>query len=129
MDTAIFHTHSGLRYLVLLAGVVALVVIGRALAARLPYGKGARVSGAAFTGLLDLQVVVGIVTALVRPWKPAYVGHVVTMVLAVAAAHVLRVRARNAADDRARHVSALLAVLVPLVLIVAGILAIGRRIV
>ena len=125
----LFHAHSGLRYLVLLAALVALAYLLRGRLARRPWDNGARVVGAVFTGLLGLQGLLGIGVALARPWHASYIGHIVMMVLALGAAHGLLGSSRRLADDHARYGRALLAVVVPIVLIVAGILAIGRRVV
>jgi hypothetical protein len=129
VSTALFHAHSGLRYLVLLAALVALAYLLRGWMARRPWDKAARVVGAVFTGLLDLQALLGIGVALARPWQRSYIGHVATMLLALVAAHALGGSARRLSDDRARYGRALLAVVVPVLLIIAGIVAIGRRVV
>jgi hypothetical protein len=122
----LFQAHSGLRYLVLAAAVVALVLLAMGAFGSRPISRGARVSGAIFTGLLDLQVLLGLGTLLARPWYPALMGHITMMVLALVAAHGFRVAARRAPTDARRGTFALLAVAVPLVLVVGGILAIGR---
>jgi len=129
VSTALFHAHSGLRYLVLLAALVAVAYLLRGWLARRAWDSVARIVGAIFTGLLDLQGLLGIGVALARPWQGPYVGHVVMMLLAIVAAHALGGSARRLADDHARYGRALLAVIVPLVLVVGGILAIGRRVV
>jgi hypothetical protein len=129
MSDVLFHAHSGNRYLVLLAGVVALGLLVWGLFSGRRYDRAANVSGAVFTGLLDLQVVIGLVLVAVWPWHPMLIGHLVLMLVALGAAHGLRVSARRQATDRGRYTRALLAVVVPLVLIAGGILAIGRSIV
>lgn len=129
MSNMLFHAHSGLRYLVLLVAVVALAVHLHGRIAGRPYTGAARTSGALFVGLLDLQIVVGLVLLAVWPFHGALIGHIVMMVLAAAAAHGLRVWARRSAADPERYTRAALAVVVPLVLIVGGILAIGRSVV
>lgn len=129
MEEMLFQAHSGLRYLVLLAGVVALVLLLAGRFGGKPFGKGARVSTALFTGTLDLQVLLGLGVVAVRPWYGALIGHIVMMVLALIAAHGLRVAVKRADTDARRYTFALLAVIVPLVLIVGGIMAIGRPLV
>jgi hypothetical protein len=124
----LFHAHSGLRYFVLLAAVVALVVLVHGRLTARAYTGPARIVGAVFTGLLDLQVVLGLALLVVWPFYPALTGHIVLMILAAVTAHGLRVAARKATTDAVRYTRALLAVAVPLVLVVAGILAIGRRV-
>lgn len=129
MSTALFHAHSGLRYLVLLAALVALAYLLRGWLARRAWDDPARIVGAIFTGLLDLQALLGIGVALARPWRASYIGHIAMMLLALAFAHAFSSSAKRVADDHARYGRALLAVVIPVVLIVGGILAIGRRVV
>jgi hypothetical protein len=129
----LFQAHSGLRYLVLLAGLVALVLLlmlrfagegsDRAVS------PGARIASASFAGLLDLQVLLGVVLVFLRPWNGALIGHVAMMVLALIALHLFRVAARRAQAGSRQATFLLLSILLPLVLIVGGILAIGRPIV
>ena len=126
MADMLFQAHSGLRYLVLLAAVIALVLLALDRFGSRPSGRGARISGAIFTGLLDFQVLLGLILLATWEWYGALMGHITMMVLALAAAHGLRVAAKRAGDDTRRGTFALLAVIVPLVLIVGGILAIGR---
>jgi hypothetical protein len=85
-----------------------------------------RIAGAIFVGALDLQVVLGLILLAVWPFYGALIGHIVMMILAVVVAHGARVAARRAAADAARFGWALAAIVVPLVLIIGGIMAIGR---
>lgn len=124
--TFLYHAHSGLRYLVLLAGLLAVLYLAFGLVTRRPYDRGARVLGAAFTGTLDLQVVLGILLLFVRPFYGALMGHVVMMILAAIAAHGAAVYARGRPDDRQRYGVSLAGVAVALALIVGGIMSIGR---
>ncbi|NJD10088.1 MAG: hypothetical protein FIB01_06430 [Gemmatimonadetes bacterium] len=123
----LFPAHSGLRYAVLLAGIIALIILRWGGYRKQPFGRADRIAGVVFTALLDLQVLLGIATVLTRPWQPALIGHITLMVAALLSAHGLGVAARRAPTDTRRYNLALLAVLVPLLLIVAGIMAIGRR--
>jgi hypothetical protein len=121
---ALFQAHSGLRFLVFLAALIALLYFAFGLATRRPAGKAMRVMGSIFVGLLDLQILLGVALVLSGRWFPALIGHLVMMVLAAIAAHVLLVINRR----RARPGFALpfAAVGVALVLIIGGIYAIGR---
>lgn len=121
----LYHAHSGLRYLVLLLAVAAIVALGMAVASGRP-GKAARILPAAFTGTLDLQVLLGIVLVISGIYYDALVGHLVMMVLAVAAAHGSSVMAKRAGDERRAARIRLIGVAVALLLIVGGIMAIGR---
>ncbi len=126
MINGIFHAHSGLRYLVLLAGVVALVVLAMGAFGRQPFGRASRICLAAFTGLLDLQILLGIAMVVMGCFYPALMGHLMMMILAAVAAHALSVYARKQGDPRRAHTIALVGVVLALGLIFAGIGAIGR---
>jgi len=120
----LFHAHSGLRYLVLLAGLVALAYFISGMAAKRPVGKGVRVLGAIFNGLLDLQVLLGIIMVAMGRYFPALIGHIVLMVLASGVTHALLVINRKRPNPG--HALPAIAVAAALVLIAGGIMAIGR---
>jgi hypothetical protein len=124
----IFAIHSGVRYLVLLAAVVAIVAGLAALRGGRVTG-GSRKASAAFTGLLDLQVLLGIATVLTRPFFGQLVGHIVMMVLAAVVAHGFGVALKRRPPERQTAGVQLAGNALALVLIIGGILAIGRPIV
>src|SRR4051812_20197018 len=121
----LFHAHSGLRYLVLLAAIGALFALvyarstGRA-------SRAARVLPMAFTGLLDLQILLGIALVMGGLFPDAAVGHLVLMLLAAVVAHGSSIMARRSADERRDVVIRIGGVVLSLLLIAAGIMAIGR---
>lgn len=127
MLSVLYHAHSGIRYLVLLAAVAALVLTARGLSGRAPYAGPVRGAVGAFVGLLHLQLLLGIGLVASGIWYPALMGHVVMMALAVAAAQLLSGWARRAPDAARAHRLALAAVAAALLLIVGGIAAIGRH--
>jgi heme A synthase len=120
----LYHLHSGLRFLVLFAGALALGVLIWGMVAKRPYGRLPRLSATAFVGLLDLQVVVGLVLVFMGIWYPALMGHLMLMVLAAVAAHIFVVLARGSTEPGRAHRLALIGVVLTLALIAAGILAI-----
>jgi hypothetical protein len=140
MDFAIFlkGLHNLLRWIVVLGGIWALVTVVRGLAGKLRYDRAAESAGKFFVGILDAQVVVGVILYLVSPFiKSAMaagmavamqnadvrfflVEHVIIMVLAAVAAHVGLATARRGATDQARYTRALIWYLVSAVLIVIG---------
>ena len=121
----LYHAHSGLRYLVLLVGLVAALVFAYGLVARRPIGA-ARGLTAAFTGLLDLQILLGLGLVIGGVFYGALIGPRVMMAVAAVAAHVASVMARRSADERRATTLRLVGVLVALVCIAGGIMAIGR---
>ena len=126
--TGLFHAHSGLRYLILAVAVVAIVVYGFALLRERPQSAFDRILMSVFTGLLDLQLVLGVVLVVSGILYPALIGHIAMMVLAVVVAHAAGVISRKTAEARKAHSLRLAGVLGALVLILGGIMAIGRSI-
>lgn len=126
MINGIFHAHSGLRYLVLLAGIVALLVMAMGAFGRRPFGKPSRIALAAFGGLLDLQILLGIAMVVMGCFYGALMGHLLMMLLAAGALHGTSVYARKQADAKKAHTVGLVGVVLALVLIAGGIGAIKR---
>lgn len=128
MGDILFTTHWAVRYLVLLAGLVAA---GLALA-RLRAGSIARpgrIAAATFVGLLDLQAVIGVGLLLMRPFQPVFMGHLTMMALALVVAHGFAIALRRRPAERQTPAVQLTGVVLTLALIVGGILAIGRNVV
>lgn len=121
-----FYAHSGVRYLVLLAGVAALAYAVRGLVARRPYDRTMLGLASAFAGLTHLQVLLGVALLFTGRFYAALTGHIALMVFAAVAAQIVPsvMRRRQPADrGYGPHV---VAILVALTLMVVGILAIGR---
>lgn len=123
--------HSGVRYLVLLAAVVAIVATLLAGRPGRPASRTHALLNTIFVGLLDLQVVIGIVLLVVRGFYPQLMGHIFMMVFAAIAAHGFALVAKKREHERMKPAGGLRAIgiVVALVLIVGGIMAIGRPIV
>ena len=122
----LFYAHSGMRYLVLLAGMAALGYAVFGLATRRPYDRAMRALASAFAGLIHLQILLGILLLFTRRFYPALSGHILLTVFAAVTAQVVPSVMRRrlpAARGYAPHV---VGTLVALALIVAGVLAIGR---
>lgn len=121
---ALFHAHSGLRFLVLLLGVLAFVLLGVSAAEKKPFGKLHRILGSAFAGALHLQVVLGATMVAMGRYYPALIGHIVMMVLAaVVAQTAMSVNRRRATPSL---VLPLVGIGLALVFIAGGVMAIGR---
>lgn len=128
LETVFFHAHSGLRYLVLLAGLMAfLYTLIAALRSR-PWDRAGRILVSVFAGLLDLQILLGAILAFVWRFYPALWGHLIMMLLAAAALHAASIINRRRPPERASHMTAALATAGALILIVGGIAAIQRSI-
>lgn len=122
--TALLHAHSGLRFLVLLLGVVNLVVLGLGLAQKKPFGKLHRILGASFAGSLHLQVLLGVGLVAMGRWYPALIGHLVMMLLAAGAAQATMTINRKRPTPGLQL--PLIGVVVALLCIFGGVMAIGR---
>ena len=83
----------------------------------------------AFTGLLDLQVLLGIGLLFVRPFFGALIGHLTMMLLAVATVHGASIWARRSSEKMRALAIRLGGVVAAFLCIVLGILAIGRSVV
>jgi hypothetical protein len=122
----VFYMHSGIRYLVLLAAIAALSYLILGLVTRRDFDKLAGALTGAYVGLMDVQVLTGVLLYLLIPSYPALLGHVVMMLAAVTVAHVANIV--NKRRDARSYAVALAGVAVSLVLIVGGIMSIGRPI-
>jgi hypothetical protein len=124
MDRIFFYAHSGLRYLVLLAGVLAIGYFAFGLATKRPFDKGGRILGASFAGLLHTQVLLGLLVLVTRFYYPALIGHIVLMVLAAVAAQATM--SVNRRRPRPSFALPLVGVGLAFLFIIGGIMAIGR---
>ena len=124
----LYQAHSGLRYLVLLVGLLALVALVYGVATRRPVGAARALTGA-FTGLLDLQILLGIALVIGGIFYGALMGHLVMMLVAAGIAHAASIMAKRAPDERRALTMRLIGVLGALLCIVAGITAIGRSVI
>lgn len=132
MDTfsnILFHAHSGLRYLVLLAGLLSLGFSLTAALRRQAWNRPGRIFLSIFVGVMDLQVLIGLVLVFVRVFYPALWGHLTMMILATAAGHVALVMNKRRPPEKQSHWVAAVGSGLALILIVGGILSIGRSIV
>ena len=126
MMPMVFYTHSGLRYLVLLVAIAAIVYLLVGTFRGGPFDKLAKILTGAYVGLLDLQVLIGIVLFLLTPTSSQVLGHVVMMLAAVTVGHVANIM--NKRRDEPSWGVALVGVALSLILIVGGIMALGRTI-
>jgi hypothetical protein len=128
MSELVLFAHSWLRWLVLLAGLAAVVRAIVGVNTRRPWTPLDDRGGMWFTAALDLQMLLGLVLYGVFMMSPAgqdaradmgaamrdaptrffLVEHPVGMIVAIALAHVGRVRVRKAPDSESRHKRALI---------------------
>jgi heme A synthase len=85
-----------------------------------------RILGASFAGLIDFQAVLGLVMVLLGLYYPALLGHIFMTVAAAVIAHVAMAMGRRTDPPARGDAIRLLGAIVALLLIVGGIMAIGR---
>jgi hypothetical protein len=123
----LYYAHSGLRYLVVLTGLLAVLVFAYGLITRQPV-RAAPALTAAFTGFLDLQVVLGFGLFFGGIVYDALIGHMAMMILAALAANGTVILAPRATTERRELAMRLGGVIIAMVCIVIGIMAIGRSV-
>jgi hypothetical protein len=117
--------HSHTRWLVLLAGIVAIVKFA------IGWLRGGSFKGmdrglaAAFSGLMDLQVTVGLIfliwtSAVGVPFTPNRIEHLTTMLIAAVVAHLPAMWKKSA--DNIRFRNTLFCVVGALVLVFVGVM-------
>jgi small-conductance mechanosensitive channel len=123
------NAHSGLRYLVLLLAVVTALYALVGMMQKKPVDRAGLILLRIFTGTLDLQMLLGIVTLITGRFYPQLIGHIVVMVAAIAVAHLGAKRLKDGPVEQRTNGRLLATALIPLALVIAGILAIQRPIV
>jgi hypothetical protein len=117
--------HSGLRWVVL-----ALILLGIARAAwgwlgSPSYAKFDRMWGALSSGLMDLQILLGVIIFfLVDPEVRPSLWHPALMLTAAVSVHLGTIFARRLKEDRRKHYAHLLAYLVGLLFVLLGVYAV-----
>ena len=121
--------HSGVRYLVLLAGLAMLAYAAFGMATKRPYDKRMRILSAVFTGFIDLNIFFGLATLFTGSFYPQLGGHIVMMIFAAVVAHVVHGVMKRRPADAQTYAPHVVAAVVTLGAIAAGIMSIGRSIV
>ena len=137
LHAIVLHTHNGLRWVILAAGVAALVTAARGLGGDRPYAQ-ARRFGVAFMGALHLQLLLGLTLFFTSPFvgralrdmkttmadaptRFFIAEHPTVMVAAVVLATIGGIVAKNAKDDAGRHRKALVFIVITLAMLLWGI--------
>jgi hypothetical protein len=120
--------HSIVRWLVTLAALALIARLAVGLAKKLPFDAAARGLTAAFGGLMDTQMLLGILYLVVagmsgQGFPLPRIEHALTMVVAVVVAHLTALWKKQ--DDAMRTRNTLITVSVALVIVFAGIAPIG----
>lgn len=132
MYSFVFSAHSGWRYAVLLAAVITALYALIGLARRGPVDKAAVTLVRIFVVTLDIQMLLGIVLLVLDitsgRWFAALIGHLVLVVGAVAVAHLFSDRVKKLEPAQRTWMQVLAVAMIPLLLILAGIMAMQRPI-
>jgi len=126
----LLNAHSGFRYLVLLGGLLVIGYATYGVMMKVQYDRTMRILGVAFTGLIDLTVVLGLANLF---WGggfyPRLSGHIVMMILAAIVAHVVSAVMKRRPPEERTFAPHIVGTLIVLGMIAGGIVAIGRPIV
>lgn len=133
MERMLFYTHSGLRYIVILVVVLTLIKLLTGLVGNGRWGKLDQVLGAATPIVFDIQLLLGIILWIVQQrWNGALPlaswEHPVTMILAIAVAHVTWSRTKKSSEDMAKFRTAFVGFLVAGLLMGLGVARITQMI-
>ena len=121
-----FYAHSGVRYLVLLAGALTLGYALYGAFTKRPYDATMLRLARSFAGLAHLQILLGFALLFAQPFYPSLIGHIVTMVFAAVVATVVPVVMRRREPAARSYLPHVVSISAALVLMVLGIMAIGR---
>jgi len=125
MSNFVLNAHSGLRYLILLAGVLTVLYATYGVVAGRAYDKTIRILASAFAGTIHLQILLGLALLLSGAgFQPVLIGHISMMVFAAAAAQIPVSVMRRRPEEMKSILPHGIGALVALALIAGGILAI-----
>ena len=117
--------HSIVRWLVVIVAVItvvrcALVMAGKAQSSEMDRGL---MSG--YTGLLDLNVLLGLILIVGLGFTTQRIEHAVTNIIGVVVAHFFAQRAKKIEDAKLKARTNLLGVVISMLIIVVGVALIG----
>ncbi len=139
MYTGFLHLHNFLRWLIVIAGFICVIMAFRGWSGKRKWTNLDNILGVTFASLLDLQLVIGLVLYFfVSPvTKAAFnqfgaamkdenlrfyaVEHILMMVIAIVVVHLGRNKLKKAGEDVARHRISAIFHTIGLILILAAI--------
>ena len=117
--------HSIVRWLVVLVAVIAVVRYALVMAGKAQSSGMDRGLMAGYTGLLDLNVLLGLILIIGLGFTPQRIEHAVTNIIAVVVAHFLAQRAKKIEDAKLKARASLLGVVISILIIVVSVALIG----
>jgi hypothetical protein len=119
LSTILFYSHSGLRWLIVAAAVAAVVFFGYSWLSKKYAAKPARILTAAYSGMLDMQVLLGLILLFTTGVIRYRLEHMGVLILAALVAHLPR-KWRDSAEE-IYYRNTFLTILASLVLIYIGV--------
>jgi hypothetical protein len=120
----ILYAHAGIRYLIFIAGIAAIVYAVRGLIRKRPYDKNMGALAFTFTALIYLQILLGVGVLFTGRFYPALGGHVLLMAFAAVAAQLVPSVMRRRPVASRGYGPYIVGTAIALALIVTGILAV-----
>ena len=96
MDSIVLTIHSLNRWLIVIVGIVAVVKFLIGWLGNKEYQSMDRGLMSGYTGLLDLQLLLGIILLITRGIVGYQIEHAITMVIAIVLAHLARLQSGGA---------------------------------
>ena len=118
--------HSIVRWVVVLVAIAAVVRFALVMAGRAQPSGMDRGLMSGYTGLLDLNVLLGLILIIgLGEWETAQIEHAVTNIIGVAVAHIFAQRAKKIEDPKLKARASLLGVVISILIIVVGVAFVG----
>ncbi|HTP10750.1 MAG TPA: hypothetical protein VMP08_21000 [Anaerolineae bacterium] len=117
--------HSIVRWLVVLIAIMAALRFVLVMAGKAQSGGMDRGLMAGYTGLLDLNVLLGLVLIIGLGFTAQHIEHAVTNIIGVAVAHIFAQRAKKIEDAKLKTRTNLLGIVISILIIVVGVALVG----
>ncbi|MGW8318571.1 MAG: hypothetical protein ACWGPS_04935 [Candidatus Promineifilaceae bacterium] len=111
--------HSIVRWAIVFVGLIALIKFAAGWLATMAYQRFDRILMSSFMGLLDLQLILGIILLIGRGLAAFRIEHAVSMIVAIVLVH-LSVRWRDK-EDRIKFRNNFIVILAALIIIYLGV--------
>ena len=125
--------HSGIRYLVVLVGVIAVLYALYGLLARQPWSSAANSVHLAFSWVVRINVLLGLILFVWGQWwngsTAIAITHPLLMIVAVALTEMLMARRKRATGDRDTWRLFLAGTVLPLFFIIVGVVVVVGNVV
>jgi hypothetical protein len=122
------YAHSGIRYLVVLAGIAVILFALAGIVGKKPYDPRMRVLSGLFAMFMHLNILLGLALLFTRPFAPYLIGHISLMIFAAVTAQVVPSVMRRRPMEERTWLPHLVSAVIALGLVVAGLMAIGAPI-